>query len=217
MPREGSSALGVKIRMRTVPPCSGRKHERRLGEPELERERLHELHVQPSGIGENAELIPLERPVGEHVHDGVAQAGHGASQTLRVSSPDAPLPRPARARGEGRARRVASALGARPRARHERSAQTLAAHDDTAARSSSRARSCELARRPRASRRRRAWRCTSTTGCRPARPTSSSAARSRASTGRSRSSATSRTARSSPPADRARTPASRRAATPRSS
>ena len=81
-----------------------RQHEGRLGEPDLERKRLHGLLVDLPRVGEDGELVSLERPVGEDVGDDVAQAGHGAT-LLRTRRPagrdyarrDAPLPRSPRA------------------------------------------------------------------------------------------------------------------------
>ena len=62
--------------MRAVPPASGGKHESRLGEADLERERLHRLTVDAAGVGEHRKLVAGERGVGEDVDDDVAERRH---------------------------------------------------------------------------------------------------------------------------------------------
>ena len=194
-PANGSSVRGVKIRTRTRPALFRRKHERRLREPDLERERLHGLDVELARIGENGELIPLERPVGEHVDDDVAKAGHG-NGTRRYprpmlvflvrhahaekGEPDASRPLSERGRGEARALGEQLAAHTTPPLARPHEPAPASAPDGRAAR-----------------RRRRARRSASTTALAPgATEELFREPLARASTGRSRSSATSPTARS---------------------
>ena len=52
------------------------QHEGRLGESDLEGERLHRRVVEAAGVGEDRELVSGERRVGEDVRDDVAVGGH---------------------------------------------------------------------------------------------------------------------------------------------
>ena len=60
----------------------GREHEHRLAEPDLERERLHRLVVQPARVGEDGELVSRQGRVREDVGDDVAERLHRASLRL---------------------------------------------------------------------------------------------------------------------------------------
>ena len=51
-------------------------HERRLGEPDLVRQGLHELGGEVLPVGHDAELVPGERRLGEHVEEQEPDA-HG--------------------------------------------------------------------------------------------------------------------------------------------
>ena len=66
------------------PALLGREHERRLREPDLERERLHRFLVERARVGEHGELVALERPIGEDIGDDVAQAVHDVSLCGRL-------------------------------------------------------------------------------------------------------------------------------------
>ena len=61
----------------------GRQHEDRLGEVHLARERLHLLVVEAARVGEDRELVPGERRVGEDVGDDVAKGAHELETMLR--------------------------------------------------------------------------------------------------------------------------------------
>jgi hypothetical protein len=55
---------------------AGRVDEDRLGELQLARERLERVLGDVARVGEDRELVALERSVREHVADDVAEAGH---------------------------------------------------------------------------------------------------------------------------------------------
>src|SRR5439155_9937308 len=59
-----------------VPFARGGVHEHRLGEVRLPRQRLQQLLGELARVGEDRELVALERPVGEDVADDVAVATH---------------------------------------------------------------------------------------------------------------------------------------------
>jgi len=59
-----------------MPVARGRVHEHRLGEVHLPRQRLQQLLGELARVGEDRELVALERPVGEDVADDVAVATH---------------------------------------------------------------------------------------------------------------------------------------------
>ena len=61
-----------------VPAGLGRQHERHLREVDLARERLHRFVVERASVGEDGELVSLERRVGEDVADDIAKVGHAA-------------------------------------------------------------------------------------------------------------------------------------------
>ena len=84
-PANGSSKVGVKIRIRDVAAALGREDEHRLAEADLERERLHRLVVQPARVGEDGELVSRQGRVGEDVGDDVAERLHRLQLSLRSS------------------------------------------------------------------------------------------------------------------------------------
>ena len=59
-----------------VPARLGRQHKGHLREVDLARERLHRLVGDPATVGEDGELISLERCIGEDVADDVPVVGH---------------------------------------------------------------------------------------------------------------------------------------------
>ena len=67
------------------------QHEHRLTEADLERERLHLRVVETTRIGEDRQLVPGERRIGEDVGEDVAEVGHSPSlrggQTYERRSP----------------------------------------------------------------------------------------------------------------------------------
>ena len=77
-PANGSSDFGVKMRIRTVPPCSG-------GSTKVVSENpissANACIVTPSSerVGEDGELVALERLIGEDIGNDVAQAVHEVS------------------------------------------------------------------------------------------------------------------------------------------
>ncbi len=95
MPREGELEVRREDANPRVAAALGREHEHRLAEPDLERERLHRLVVEPARVGEDRELVPGERRIREHVGDDVAQARHDApparAQSAGTSDPPSSL------------------------------------------------------------------------------------------------------------------------------
>ena len=81
-PAKGSSIAGVKIRIRTSASALRRQHEDGLGEVHLLRQRLHRQRVEIARVGEDGELVPGERDVGEDVGDDVAEAPHFPTLTI---------------------------------------------------------------------------------------------------------------------------------------
>jgi hypothetical protein len=70
MPRKGELRLGREDPdARRVARVARRQDERRLGEIELARERLHRRLRDARGVGEYRQLVARERPVGEDVCD----------------------------------------------------------------------------------------------------------------------------------------------------
>ena len=67
-----------------VPTGLGRQDEDGLREPDLERQRLHPLGIEPPRVGEHRELVALQRRVREDVGEDVAEARHAASLESHV-------------------------------------------------------------------------------------------------------------------------------------
>ena len=62
--------------MRTCPSCSRPADEDRLGEVHLPGQGLQQSSGSVARVGEDRDLIPLQRAVGEDVADDVAEGGH---------------------------------------------------------------------------------------------------------------------------------------------
>ena len=76
MAREGHLVTGVEDPDPRLSALLRRKDERGLREADLERERLHEPHIELPCVGEHGELVAGERRVGEDIDDDVAQGRH---------------------------------------------------------------------------------------------------------------------------------------------
>ncbi len=59
-----------------VPACLRCVDEDRLGEPDLERERLQQLLGNRARVREDGQLIPSQGDVREHIGDDIAERGH---------------------------------------------------------------------------------------------------------------------------------------------
>jgi hypothetical protein len=59
-----------------VPTALGRKHERRLRQIHLARQRLHGHDVQPAAIGEHGQWIARQRPLGKYITQRIAEVLH---------------------------------------------------------------------------------------------------------------------------------------------
>ena len=68
--------IGVEDAHASRASLLGWQHESRLGEADLERERLHGLGSDAAGIGEDRELVAGERGIGEDVDDEEAVRRH---------------------------------------------------------------------------------------------------------------------------------------------
>ena len=124
-PANGSSAAGVKIRIRTSASSACGGSTNTVSEKLISlRERLHRQRVEIARVGEHRELVPRERRVGEDVGDDVAEAAHGdRSRPRRLYAwGGAPDPRPSRQGRAGRAGRAAPADAGGPRGGARRSA-----------------------------------------------------------------------------------------------
>ena len=131
--RTAARRPGVKMRMRASPPRSRAQHEHRLREVQLARQRCISAR-QPAAVGEDGQLVALQRRVGEDVEQHVvAGAAHArpaltARAGARIQGRATAEPRPgtSRARPAGRRDGADSARYARGRrtasgrSRHER-------------------------------------------------------------------------------------------------
>ena len=61
-----------------MPTCLRRQHEDGLAEADLERQRLQQHLGNRACVGEDGELIPGERRVGEDIGEDVAERAHGS-------------------------------------------------------------------------------------------------------------------------------------------
>jgi hypothetical protein len=83
VPGEGNLGRGREDADADVRVGLRRQHEDGLAELRLARERLHGVGVEVAPVGEDGELVPLERRVREDVADDVAEGGHGPTLAVR--------------------------------------------------------------------------------------------------------------------------------------
>ena len=78
-PANGSSDFGVKMRIRTVPPCSGGSTKAVSENPISSASACIVAPVERASVGEDGELAGFERLIGEDIGNDVAQAVHDVS------------------------------------------------------------------------------------------------------------------------------------------